>query len=127
MRQRCENPNHAKFHAYGAKGISVCERWRSFENFLADMGERPEGRTIDRVDGGLGYFPENCRWSTPRDQQGNLRTNRFIEYDGERMTLSALARKLGIQVNTLTYRIDRGWPQERWGASAWQGNRYSHR
>ena len=73
MIQRCTNPNSAKYKTYGARGIGVCERWRSFVNFLADMGERPFNKTLDRVDNYKGYELSNCRWATPSEQQKNLR------------------------------------------------------
>lgn len=72
MRARCHNPRHAKFPSYGARGIAVCARWRaSFEAFLADMGERPKGTTVDRIDGTRGYEPGNCRWASPKVQGEN--------------------------------------------------------
>ena len=72
MIQRCTNPKHHKYANYGAKGITVCERWREFANFLADMGVRPEGKTLDRYPDNTGnYEPGNCRWATPAEQQRN--------------------------------------------------------
>lgn len=74
MRQRCSNPRQVKYYLYGAVGITVCDSWNeSFVNFLNDMGERPEGHTLDRIDGTKGYFPENCKWSTPSEQNYNRR------------------------------------------------------
>lgn len=72
MRNRCHNPNNEKYPAYGGAGISVCSRWRdSFENFLFDMGSRPGGTTLDRIDGAGNYEPDNCRWATAKQQAEN--------------------------------------------------------
>lgn len=73
MRQRCRNPNATQYKWYGGRGIKVCDRWDSYENFLSDMGERPEGKTIDRINPDLGYEPTNCRWATPKEQAATNR------------------------------------------------------
>lgn len=73
MIQRCTNPKAAMWQYYGGRGIEVCARWKDFANFLADMGERPSGKTLDRINGSLGYEPGNCRWATPKEQAKNRR------------------------------------------------------
>lgn len=76
MVMRCTNPNNNRYYLYGARGITVCDGWRIFENFLADMGKRPAGKTLDRVDPNGNYEPGNCRWATPRQQIANRRPRR---------------------------------------------------
>lgn len=111
MKQRCINPADTNFLHYGGRGIVVCDRWmESFENFLSDMGLRPPGGTIDRIDNNGPYSPENCRWATQKTQARNQRSNRIIEFRGARMPLSAAAELAGLNYNTAYYRWKRGIP-----------------
>lgn len=114
MKQRCTNPKHKKWKDYGGRGIMVCDRWlNSFENFLADMGERPGGRTLDRREVNGNYEPNNCRWATPVEQARNRRAF-LIEFNGERRCLAEWAEVLGIKADILSKRISqRGWSIER--------------
>ena len=105
IKSRCENPNNEKYHLYGARGISLCERWQSFETFWADMGPPPSPtHTVGRIDNDGPYSPENCRWETPIEQANNKRTNVRI---GSK-TLAEHARGLGIQPETIRYRLANG-------------------
>lgn len=98
MRGRCYKEYVFSYPIYGGRGITVCERWlNSFENFFADMGERPsKSHSLDRVDTNGNYEPGNCRWATPHEQTRNQRTNRWIEYNGEKLILSDWAIKFKV-------------------------------
>jgi hypothetical protein len=105
MHRRCTDPKHPRWERYGGRGITVCDRWKSYENFLADMGERPEGTSIDRIDLDGPYAPENCRWATPKEQARNKSNSRFVEWDGRRQTIAAWAEEQGIGESTLRARL----------------------
>ena len=109
MNKRCKNKNDPMYHIYGGNGISVCDEWSSFERFYADMGERPEGHSLDRIDGSKGYFYGNCRWATPREQALNRVTTKHdsIMYNGKTQALSEWADELGIKASVLYARIVR--------------------
>ncbi len=99
MKQRCRNKNNKWYSYYGGRGITFCEQWDDFVVFLADMGERPKGKTLDRIDNGGPYAPENCRWATPKQQIANSRPHcktRFHEKDGKIQSLRAWERELKI-------------------------------
>jgi hypothetical protein len=107
MRYRCSNQNDHQYHDYGGKGIKVCERWNKFENFLEDMGEAPEGLTIERKDGKLGYNKENCYWDTWEVQANNKSSNRPIAAFGEIWNIGQWSKIKGIPVSTIKNRLDR--------------------
>ena len=111
MLARCSREDHPEFENYGRRGITVCDRWLLFENFYADMGNRPDSEhSLGRKDNGKGYCKENCRWETTEQQHNNKRTNVLLEFNGTTKTLTQWARECGIRVNTLQGRITRGWP-----------------
>lgn len=113
MKQRCLNPNHRSYHNYGGRGITICEQWLTFENFLADMGQRPENTWLERRDNNKGYTPENCYWATPSQQNRNTRRNHYVEHNGQRKLVVEWAEESGINKGALLMRIRKGWPMER--------------
>lgn len=114
MKRRCLVSTCAVYKYYGARGITVCERWLDFANFHADMGDRPLGTTLDRIDNYGNYEPGNCRWATHREQSHNKRRQvLFLEYQGKKMTVKEWADELGFDVTTIRDRIRGGHPIER--------------
>lgn len=114
MIARCENPARWQFKHYGGRGITVCTRWReSFENFLADVGARPSGLSLDRIDNDRGYEPGNVRWATPREQTRNSRRAHVVEHDGERLPIVAWSDRTGIPARIIQQRLSRGWSAAR--------------
>lgn len=110
MIARCSRPAHQDYPYYGGRGVTVCERWKSFANFLADMGECPRGLTLERIDNDGNYAPGNCRWATRKDQGRNTRRKRLIEFAGIIAPTWEWAEILGIKSSTIRYRLDRaGW------------------
>ena len=107
MKKRCSNPNNPAYKNYGGRGIKVCNRWLEFENFYKDIGERPEGLTIERIDNNGNYKPGNCKWATRKEQCRNRRTNRMVSYMGKEKCLADWADILGINNRTLTSRLNR--------------------
>lgn len=108
MLKRCRKETDPRFPAYGAKGIDYDPRWENFEAFWADMGDRPEGTSIDRIDGSKGYWPGNCRWATIKEQQRNTKSNAMITHDGLTLCVAEWAERLGINRNTIYHRLWRG-------------------
>lgn len=113
MKCRCENASHDNYQHYGGKGIEVCERWQSFENFLEDMGHRPNGTSIDRIDNAKNYEPENCKWSTTKQQCRNKTNNRIFVIEGRSVTMAELVEVSQLPRNTILNRIKRGWTIEK--------------
>lgn len=115
MKSRCLNPKSTGYRQYGARGITVCDRWiMSFESFLVDMGERPKGTSLDRYpDRNGNYEPGNCRWATPEEQARNKCSNRRLTFQGQTLTLIEWANLLGSTYKTLHTRLSDGWPVER--------------
>lgn len=114
MKDRCSIRDHRDQKYYGGKGIKVCDRWKnSFENFLEDMGERPDGYSLDRIDPDGDYTPENCRWASAKKQANNRTNNRIVEFNNERKTLSEWADSVGLKYTTLRARLSNGWGIEK--------------
>lgn len=119
MLQRCTNPHHSSFRRYGGRGIVVCERWQhSFVTFLADMGNPPEGTTLDRRDNDGPYSPENCRWATSAQQANNRTFNptnprRFLVYRGETHIIAEWSKIMGLPYKAILGRLGRGWDIEK--------------
>lgn len=115
MKQRCNNPNDPSYDGYGGSGIMVCDEWNaSFEAFLRDMGERPNGCSLDRYPDPSGnYEPGNCRWATPMQQSRNRRDNSLLKHNGKVMTIVEWSEETGIQPSTISKRINKyGWTAE---------------
>lgn len=112
MRKRCLSPKNPNWPDYGGRGIGICERWSSFHAFVADMGERPEGHTLDRRDNDGPYSPDNCRWATQGEQMRNTRRTVRVRMNGTDVRLADLAERHGICAKLLAIRVKRGWPIE---------------
>jgi hypothetical protein len=114
MMQRCYYPSHYGYAYYGGEGIEVCPRWRTFSNFLADMGEKPEGMSLERVNCRRNYWAGNCIWVPKAQQQANRRNCHQITWNGRTMTIAAWERELGWRPNTLRCRLIRySWSLEK--------------
>lgn len=124
MMARCTNPRVKSYADYGARGITVCERWKFFANFLADMGERPLNTTLDREKNDVGYEPGNCHWATKLTQARNTRVNVRLIYQGREMTQAEFSGLIGIKQSTVSYRMRAGWTAEQIASTpAHTGNR----
>jgi hypothetical protein len=111
MRQRCEYEPHKSYARYGGRGIKVCAEWQDFANFLRDMGERPPGLTLGRIDNERNYEPGNVRWETMKEQQNNRSSNRVLTAFGKSQTVTQWADETGIPRSTIEKRLDQmKWP-----------------
>ncbi|MRW88813.1 hypothetical protein GJ699_02310 [Duganella sp. FT80W] len=107
MRARCGKPGSSGYAGYGARGITVCKEWDSFEVFLADMGERPAGMSLERIDNSKGYGPDNCKWATNAEQCRNRRSNHQITHRGKTMCRKDWADQLGVTAERLNRQIQK--------------------
>lgn len=111
---RCQHETNGMYPAYGGRGITVCDGWQDFKNFLEDMGLRPAGMSIDRRNNNEGYSKDNCRWATTKEQNNNKRTNVRVTFNGETLTLAQWADRIGIEDQTINKRIfTYGWSVEK--------------
>lgn len=106
MRARCFDPSREDYKRYGAVGITVCQEWLDFNNFLNDMGLRPEGTSIDRIDNSKGYFKENCRWSTYTQQSENRTNARKYLFEGEMKSVAEISEITGLKRETIYARLN---------------------
>lgn len=111
MKRRCCDKNNQDWRHYGGRGIKVCDRWlESFANFLADMGEKPKGLTLDRKDNNGNYEPGNCRWISRKEQSRNTRRNHIVEFNGHKGTLAEWEEITGFNQQVISARLRNGWP-----------------
>lgn len=108
LKSRCNNPKNKSYADYGARGITVCERWLVFDNFLADMGRAPSGTSIDRIDNNRGYEPDNCRWANSFTQTYNRRNSLLLEIDGITRSIKEWSAISGMAVQTIQWRVKQG-------------------
>lgn len=114
MMQRCNNHKINSYKNYGGRGIKVCDKWLTFEGFYEDMGDRPDGMSIDRIDNNGNYCKENCKWSTPKEQANNRSNNRMLTLNGKTKNLTEWSKELGIHLTTIITRLDaRHWSVEK--------------
>lgn len=114
VKQRCYNPNNVAYSNYGGRGIKICERWKSFEYFYTDMGQRPTPKhQLDRIDNNKGYEPGNCRWVTAKVNANNRRDNRYVTIYGQTKSLKQWCEEYEVPYDTAFNRLNRGWSEEK--------------
>jgi hypothetical protein len=114
LKMRCDKETRGNYKYYGGKGITYCDKWKTFEGFLEDMGTRPEGTTIDRIDSNKNYCPENCRWATKQEQVNNRKKIITAMFQGQEYPLTELSKMLGLEYQLL-------WQRRQRGANVWEG------
>jgi len=114
MINRCTNPSINSYKDYGGRGITVCDEWFDVENFIRDMGSRPSrSHSLDRIDNNSGYYPDNCRWATRKEQARNTRSNVLLTLNGKTLCLSEWSELIGVSRGTLYYRLRSGWSHKK--------------
>lgn len=112
MKQRCRYRKQCRYPIYGGRGIDYEERWESFSAFLEDMGLRPQGTSLERINGNLGYSKSNCVWATPAQQSRNKSDNVWISSKGKRQCVTDWSRETGIGITTILWRLRKGFPND---------------
>ena len=117
MKNRCSNPNHEFYQRYGGRGITYCESWNSFNNFLDDMGLKPHSKMeLERIDNDKNYCKENCRWATHKEQtrnRGGKRATRLYTFEGKTMCIADWAKEVSISPQSMQKRLNNNWPLEK--------------
>lgn len=113
MMQRCYDNNSHAYQRYGGRGIEVCDKWKSFDGFYADMGEKPDGMSLERINNDGNYSPDNVVWASDKAQANNRRSNVVLEYQGRKQTMQQWADESGVKIGTIWARLHRGWTVER--------------
>lgn len=113
MMDRCYMQTNHAYKNYGGRGITVCGRWHDFENFYADMGDKPKGMTLERIDNHGPYSPDNVRWASYKDQANNRRSNVVLEFQGRKQTMQQWSDEMGLKIQTVWARLNRGWSVDR--------------
>lgn len=113
MKNRCLNPNQSAYKNYGGRGITICDKWIEFAGFAEDMGERPEGCSLERIDNSKGYSKDNCVWATIKSQNRNTRQNKYLTYNGVTLCMKDWSIKTGIPYPTIQDRVRRGWETDK--------------
>lgn len=114
MIQRCTNKKATDYKNYGGRGIHICKRWKHFQHFFSDMGQRPPGTSLDRKNNERDYQKSNCKWATKKEQVRNMRTNVRISREGETLCVAEWCEKIGIQRATFNNRVrNLGWTMDK--------------